>query len=162
MTPLLSCSPSCCSLARCQPQVGERQQEPKHRGEGPVLCTLKTKGQQELPHERKHDPSPTSIQKLEHTLQSQCLKLGTVGQGGSLGERREGEDKAREGSNKRLTVALTRNLRKTFFIRWNFCHFYCRLGSAYKVQLPESRIDPIPWPASAAEAEKCGLWEEQI
>lgn len=58
------------------------------------------------------------LPRLKHTLQSPCLKLGTVGQGGSLDERREeGEDKAREGSNKRLTAALTRNLRKTFFIR---------------------------------------------
>lgn len=41
-------------------------------------------------------------------------KIRAVGQGESLDERRGREDKASEGSNKRLIAALTRNLRKTF------------------------------------------------
>lgn len=92
----------------------ERQGDPGHREEGSILCTLRTKGWQGLPHERRQDPSPIYAQELEPTLQGLCPKSGAVGQGGSLDERRGREDKASKGSNKRLPAALTRNLRKTF------------------------------------------------
>lgn len=93
----------------------ERQEDPEHREEGSILCTHRTKGWQGLPHERRQDPSPIYAHELEHTYIAKSVsKIRGSGQGGSLDERRGREDKASEGSNKRLTAALTRNLKTTF------------------------------------------------
>lgn len=90
-------------------------------------------------------------------------KIRAVGQGESLDERRGREDKASEGSNKRLIAALTRNLRKTFLNQMKLLPLL--LPPQLSLQDPTASqwpTDSISRPAAAAEAEGCRLQETQI